>query len=144
MWIQVNPAPRAKARGFGESPFGDSPSSPHSSAGLPWGGVKVHANARTNRLVVKGAQRFEAWVLAKPVQGQANASVARLLAEHLGVSVTRLRVARGHHRPAKVFQLVGMPTLRLAPRPLTVGSLRLPPHGRRGRGHGQSLRGSTG
>src|SRR3989338_8613074 len=40
MWIQVNPAPRAKARGFGESPFGDAPSSPHSSAGLPWGGVK--------------------------------------------------------------------------------------------------------
>ena len=46
----VNPAPRAKARGFGESPLGDSPSSPHSpppfekgrgsSAGLPWGGVK--------------------------------------------------------------------------------------------------------
>ena len=75
-----------------------------------WIQVKVHANARTNRLVVKSAQRFEVWVRAKPVQGQANASVAQLLAEHLGVSVTRLRLARGHHRPAKVFQLIGMPT----------------------------------
>ena len=51
----VNPAPRAKARGFGESPLGDSPSSPHSSAGLPWGGVKSRAsvsgprNARRTR-----------------------------------------------------------------------------------------------
>jgi aminoacyl-tRNA hydrolase len=38
---RVNPVPRAKARGFGESPFGDSPSSPHLSAGLPWYGVNV-------------------------------------------------------------------------------------------------------
>ncbi len=53
----VNPAPQDQARSVGEPPFGDAPSSPRSSprssAGLPWGGVKEHVARYSRQLLLK-------------------------------------------------------------------------------------------
>ena len=72
-----------------------------------WLTVKVHPNAGKDVLVSLGPGRFEAWVKAKPMDGQANESVARLLARALQVAPARLRLVKGRSGRQKLFTVLG-------------------------------------
>ena len=72
-----------------------------------WLTVKVHPNAGKDVLVSMGPGRFEAWVKAKPMDRQANESVARLLAAALQVAPARLRLVKGRSGRQKLFTVLG-------------------------------------
>ena len=68
--------------------------------------VKVHPNAKKELLVSYGPQRFEAWVRAKPHDGDANDAVASLIAKGLGVPLSAVRLVKGWSGRHKVFRLL--------------------------------------
>ena len=70
-----------------------------------WLSVKVHPNARRDALVSLGPGRFEAWVRAKPVQGDANEAVIRLLATNLQMRAEQIRLMKGRVGRHKVFKV---------------------------------------
>jgi len=72
-----------------------------------WLSVKVHPNAGKDVLVSTGPGRFEAWVKAKPVQGDANESIVSLIARAFKVSREQVRLVKGHHGRHKVFKVFG-------------------------------------
>jgi hypothetical protein len=69
--------------------------------------VKVHPQARENRLEENAPGRFEVWVKAEPQQGQANAAVLALLAQHLGIPAKKLRIIKGATSPSKIVAILG-------------------------------------
>ena len=69
--------------------------------------VKVHTNARQERVAQKSADQFEVWVRAKPIEGQANEAVLALLAERLSVPARRLRIMRGASSSSKLIHVLG-------------------------------------
>lgn len=72
-----------------------------------WISVKVHPNAGKDVLVGVGPGRFEAWVKAKPIQGDANDAVTRLLSRVLQIGQERLRLVKGRQGRHKVFRILG-------------------------------------
>ncbi len=70
--------------------------------------VKVHPHARKDVLLSLGAERFEAWVRAKPLEGRANEAVVNLLARYLQLPHARIRLVKGHSGRSKVFRLLSM------------------------------------
>jgi uncharacterized protein YggU (UPF0235/DUF167 family) len=69
--------------------------------------VKAHPAAREDRLDKRGPDSYEAWVRAKPENGQANAAILTLLARALGVPAKRLRIVKGSTSPNKIVSLLG-------------------------------------
>ncbi len=69
--------------------------------------VKAHPKAREDRLEKRGPDSYEAWVRAKPENGQANAAILALLARELGVPAKRLRIVKGATSPGKIVSLLG-------------------------------------
>lgn len=72
-----------------------------------WISVKVHPNAGKEMLVTTGGGRFEAWVKAKPIAGDANEAVASLLARSLRVPAAQIRLIKGRSGRHKVFKVMG-------------------------------------
>jgi hypothetical protein len=68
--------------------------------------VKVHPSAGKDVLLSQGPGRFEAWVKAKPVQGDANEAVERLLSRALGLARGQLKLVKGHSGRFKVFRVI--------------------------------------
>ena len=71
-----------------------------------WITVNVHPNAGKDVLIGIGPGRFEAWIKAKPIDGQANHAVAQLLARSLQLSPGAVRLVKGHSSRRKVFKIV--------------------------------------
>ena len=71
-----------------------------------WLSVKVHPRAGKDVLVQMGPGRFEAWVRAKPLSGQANEAVRVLLARALQIAPGRLRLVKGWSGRHKVFRVI--------------------------------------
>jgi uncharacterized protein YggU (UPF0235/DUF167 family) len=71
-----------------------------------WILVKVHPNAKKDVLVRHGLTRFEAWVRAKPIAGEANMALETLLASALSIPRSRLRLVKGASSRNKVFRLL--------------------------------------
>ena len=71
-----------------------------------WISVKVHPNAKKDVLLHLGAGRFEAWVRAKPVGGQATEALTQLLARGLQVPSGALRLMKGRTGRQKVYKLM--------------------------------------
>ena len=69
--------------------------------------VKSHPAAREDRLKKRGPDSYEAWVRAKPENGQANAAILALLARALGVPAKRLRIIKGATSPSKIVSVLG-------------------------------------
>ena len=69
--------------------------------------VKAHPKSREDRLEKRGPDSYEAWVRAKPENGQANAAILILLAHDLGVQAKRLRIVKGTTSPSKIVSLLG-------------------------------------
>ncbi len=70
-----------------------------------WLSVKVHPHAKKDLLVCTGPGRFEAWVRAKPMDGQANTALQALLARALRISPQHIRLAKGAMGRHKVFKV---------------------------------------
>ena len=68
--------------------------------------VKVHPQAGRNMLVSTGLGRFEAWVNTKPIEGRANEAVAQLVARHLAVPASAVRLVKGRSSRVKVFRIL--------------------------------------
>ena len=71
--------------------------------------VKVHPHAGKDVLVSLGPGRFEAWVKAKPVDGQANEAIITLLAAHLQLPRAWVRLVKGRGGRHKLFRVLGEP-----------------------------------
>jgi len=67
--------------------------------------IKVHADAKANRLVVKGMDRFEVWVREPAEAGRANKAVLDLVSAHLKVPVGRLWLIKGAQSPSKIISV---------------------------------------
>ena len=72
-----------------------------------WMYVNVHPKAAKNVLVSMGHDRFEAWVKATPVDGQANKAVMELLGRYLGLAPERLKLVKGGASRHKIFKVYG-------------------------------------
>ena len=70
-----------------------------------WISVKVHPGASKDLLLGLGPGRFEAWVRAKPVTGQATEAVVVLLAKGLQVPAHHIRLVKGAAGRHKLFRL---------------------------------------
>ncbi len=66
--------------------------------------VTVKAGARREQLEQKDETHFSLSVKVPPVDGKANMAVARILARHVGVSVSRLTLLSGATGKNKVFR----------------------------------------
>lgn len=67
--------------------------------------VNVHPKAGKEVLVSLGPDRFEAWVKAKPVDGEANEAVRALLARVLQIPRSRIRLIKGRSGRQKIFRI---------------------------------------
>ena len=67
--------------------------------------LKVHTEAKADRLVVKSPDRFEVWVRAAAEGGRANQAVLTLLAAHLNIPAGRLWIIKGAHQPTKIIAI---------------------------------------
>ena len=72
-----------------------------------WISIKVHPNAGKDVLLGLGADRFEVWVRARPVNGRANDAVITLLAQGLQIPRERFRLVKGGSGRHKVFSILG-------------------------------------
>ena len=68
--------------------------------------ITVHPHAGKDVLVSVGPGRFEAWVKAKPVGGQANEAVASLLSRDLQLPPRGVRLVKGRSSRRKVFRVL--------------------------------------
>jgi uncharacterized protein YggU (UPF0235/DUF167 family) len=57
------------------------------------------------RILPDGQEQLTAYVTAVPEKGKANEALLRLLARHLGVPPSRLKVVRGHTNRNKVIEI---------------------------------------
>lgn len=67
--------------------------------------VRVKPRSRSEEVSVEG-DTYVVKVKAPPVEGRANRAVLRLLAKHLGVSESRLRMVSGFSSRNKVIEVI--------------------------------------
>jgi len=67
--------------------------------------VKVRPDSKTEEVIQEG-HSFTVKVKEPPVEGKANRAVIRLLAKHLGVSESQLRISKGLHSRIKVIEVI--------------------------------------
>ena len=56
--------------------------------------VKVHPRSKKS-VVEKNGDGYKVWVQAAPEKGKANREMIKLLAEHLGLAPSQIRLVRG-------------------------------------------------
>ena len=74
---------------------------------IQWISVLVHPGSKKEIVVQTAPGRLEAWVRAKPQEGQANEALAQLLARSLQIPRERLRLIKGGFTRRKLFKVVG-------------------------------------
>jgi len=67
--------------------------------------VKAFPEANKEEVVKKSENSFEVWVKEKPIKGQANRAIVRMLAGYLGVNQSEIRLIRGFKQRNKVFEI---------------------------------------
>ncbi|MDO8622003.1 MAG: DUF167 domain-containing protein [bacterium] len=67
--------------------------------------VRAKPSAKIERIEEVGPQEFVVAVKEPPREGRANAAIARALAEHFGVSVSRVRLVTGFTSRQKAFDV---------------------------------------
>jgi uncharacterized protein YggU (UPF0235/DUF167 family) len=72
--------------------------------------VKLTPKASSDRIgeirkQSNGEEQLAVYVTAAPDKGKANEALLRLLAEHLGLSVSRLKIVRGHTSRNKLIEI---------------------------------------
>lgn len=67
--------------------------------------VKVFPQARQEQILKKTKNSFEVWVKERPIQGQANRAVTRVLAEYFEVPSESVKLVKGFRQRSKVFEV---------------------------------------
>jgi uncharacterized protein len=67
--------------------------------------VKVQTRARQNRLEEVAVEEYKAWVTAAPADGEANAALIELLAEHFNVAPSLVRIKSGNKTAHKLVEI---------------------------------------
>ena len=67
--------------------------------------VRVIPNARRNEVGGERAGRLLVRTTAKAIDGQANASVRKQIAEHFGVAMRRVEIESGHRSRDKILRI---------------------------------------
>ena len=78
--------------------------------------VKVQARARRNQVVGFQGGVLRVKVTAPPVEGKANQAVVELLAAHLRVAKSSIRIVSGEHAPLKLIEVAGLDSAAIAER----------------------------
>ncbi len=71
--------------------------------------VKVKPNAKKEAVIPLGDNLYEVRVNAPPEKGKANERLLELLAEHLNVSKSKLKILKGHTARSKLVEVDGGP-----------------------------------
>ncbi len=71
--------------------------------------VKVKPNAKREGVIPLGDNLYEVRVNAPPEKGKANERLIELLAEHLNVSKSKLKILKGHTARNKLVEVDGGP-----------------------------------
>ena len=67
--------------------------------------VKAWPEEKENQVIQKSADSFEVKTKLKPIQGQANQAVRRLLAEHFKIDLEKVRIVKGFKQRNKIFEI---------------------------------------
>ncbi len=78
--------------------------------------VKVQARARRNEVVGFQGDTLRIKVTALPVEGKASRAVVELLAAHLRVPKSSIRIVSGEHAPLKLIEVAGLDSAAIAER----------------------------
>ena len=78
--------------------------------------VKVQARARRNEVVGCQGDVWRVKVNAPPVEGRANQAVIELLAEHLRVPKSSIRIVSGERASLKLIEVTGLEPAAVAER----------------------------
>ncbi len=68
--------------------------------------LKVHADAKENKIIKKGPDSFEIWIKAPAERGRANAAALGLLAAEIHTECKRILLVKGAHGPAKIVRII--------------------------------------
>lgn len=71
--------------------------------------LKVHPDARADRLERRASGGYEVWVRAPAERGLANAAALALLAREIGCPAKALRLVKGATSPSKIVERLGAP-----------------------------------
>ncbi|HSC77643.1 MAG TPA: DUF167 domain-containing protein [Candidatus Acidoferrales bacterium] len=78
--------------------------------------VKVQARARRNEVSGLQGDILRVKVTAPPVEGKANHAVVELLAAHLRVPKSSIRIVSGERAPLKLIEVAGLDSATVAER----------------------------
>ena len=67
--------------------------------------VKVFPNSKKEEIIKKTEDSFEIKVKAKPIKGQANREVIKVLAYHLKIPESKIKMIKGFKQRNKVFEI---------------------------------------
>lgn len=67
--------------------------------------VKVHPKSRKQEITELGKNVYKIHVVSTPSKGEANAEVCKLIARHLDVPVSRVKILRGHTSRNKLISI---------------------------------------
>ncbi len=69
--------------------------------------VKVKAGAKKEKFTVRAIDKFDIEVKEEAQNNMANARVRALMAKHLEVPLSFIRIVSGHHSPSKIIIIGG-------------------------------------
>ncbi|PIU18075.1 MAG: hypothetical protein COT18_11220 [Elusimicrobia bacterium CG08_land_8_20_14_0_20_59_10] len=68
--------------------------------------LRVHPDAKRDKVVKRNPDTYEIWTRAKAERGLANAAALRALALTLGLDMKRILLIKGAHSPAKIVKVL--------------------------------------
>ena len=68
--------------------------------------VRVKPNSRMEEVTQEGMSTFTVRTKEPPIEGRANRAVVRLLAKHLGIRESQLRIVKGLKSKTKVIEIM--------------------------------------
>ncbi|MCF7865018.1 MAG: DUF167 family protein [Candidatus Pacebacteria bacterium] len=69
--------------------------------------VKIKPDSKKDEVIMKNSASFIVSVREEAKENKANYAMLLLLAEHLDVPVSILRIVTGHHSPSKIIDVMG-------------------------------------
>lgn len=67
--------------------------------------VKVFPESKEEEIIKKKQDSFEIWVKERPVRGQVNQAVIRVLSEYFKVDLNKIRLIKGFKQRNKIFEI---------------------------------------
>jgi len=68
--------------------------------------VKVFPNSKREEIIKKSEDSFEIKVKAKPIKGEANRGVVRVLGSYFKIPESKIRLIKGFKQRNKIFKII--------------------------------------